>query len=66
VSDMQEERRAGGAGGLTAMDTGMQVIAGKDTEIEDLKKRLAATEKQLAEEKKVRALAGRGHVPMWE
>ena len=48
------------------MDTGMQVIAGKDTEIEDLKKRLAATEKQLAEEKKVRALAGRGHVPMWE
>jgi hypothetical protein len=29
---------------------GMQAIAGKDAEIEDLKKQLAAAEKQLAEE----------------
>jgi len=29
---------------------GMQAIAGKDAEIKDLKKQLAAAEKQLAEE----------------
>jgi BMFP domain-containing protein YqiC len=54
---MQEERRAGGAGGLTAMDTGMQVIAGKDAEIEDLKQRLAALENQLTEERDNRKVA---------
>ena len=42
----------------------MQVIASKDAEIEDLKKRLAAAEKQLAEDRKVRMLAGR--VQTWE
>jgi hypothetical protein len=35
------------------------VIASKDAEIDDLKKRLAAAEKQLAEDQKVRGLAGR-------
>lgn len=64
MSDIQEERRASGAGGLTAIHAGMQLIAGKDAEIEDLKKRLAAAEKQLAEDRKVRMLAGR--VQTWE
>ena len=38
------------AGGLTGWEMGMQVIVSKGAEIEDLKKRLAAAEKQLAEE----------------
>ena len=42
----------------------MQVIASKDAEIGDLKKRLAASEKQLAEDQKVRVLAAR--VQTWE
>jgi hypothetical protein len=51
--------------------TGMQVIASKNAEIEDLKKRLAvakrlAAAEQLAEDQKVRVLAGRGRVQAWE
>jgi hypothetical protein len=38
------------AGELTVWEMGMQVIASKDTEIEDLRKRLVATEKQQAAE----------------
>ena len=38
--------------GVMGRGTGMQVIASKDAEIEDLKKRLVATEKQLAEAKR--------------
>ena len=40
------------------------ILANKDTEMEDLKKRLAAAEKQLAEDQKVRVLAAR--VQTWE
>jgi|LauGreDrversion2_3_1035106.scaffolds.fasta_scaffold34925_2 hypothetical protein len=50
--------------GLTGRGMGMQVIARKDAEIEDIKKRLAEAEKQLAEDQKVRMLAGR--VQTWE
>ena len=39
------------AGELTVWEMGMQVIASKDADIEDLKKRLVAAEKQLADEK---------------
>ena len=38
------------AGELTVWEMGMQVIASKDTEIEALRKRLVATEKQQAAE----------------
>jgi hypothetical protein len=41
-----------GLGKILEEVTGMQVIASKDAEIEDLKKRLVATEKQLAEAKR--------------
>jgi len=43
-------RKVDEAWGLTGRGMGMQAIAGKDAEIEDLKKQLAAAEKQLAEE----------------
>ena len=46
--EMQEER-AVRACAVTERATGMQVIASKDAEVQDLMKRLAATEKQLAE-----------------
>ena len=36
---------------MTGRRSGTQVIAGKDAEIEDLKKRLAALENQLTEER---------------
>jgi len=48
VIEMQEER-AVRACAVTERATGMQVIASKDAEMQDLMKRLAATEKQLAE-----------------
>jgi hypothetical protein len=57
-------RKVDEAWGLTGWGMVLQVIASKDAEIEDLKKRLAAAEKQLAEDRKVRMLAGR--VQTWE
>ena len=48
--EMQEER-AVRACAVTERATGMQVIASKDAEIEDLKQRLAALENQLTEER---------------
>ena len=36
--------------GLTVWEMRMQVISSKDAEMEDLRKRLAAAEKQLAED----------------
>lgn len=43
-------RKVDEAWGLTGWGMVLQVIASKDAEIDDLKKRLAAAEKQLSEE----------------
>ena len=54
--------------GLTVWEMRMQVISSKDAEMEDLRKRLAAAEKQLAEDQKVIALGGvckRGSEGLW-
>ncbi len=49
---------------LADLQAQLAAMAGKDTVMEDLKKRLAAAEKQLAEEQKVWVLAAR--VQPWE
>jgi len=49
---------------LADLQAQLAAMAGKDAEMEDLRKRLAAAEKQLAEDQKVRVLAAR--VQTWE
>ena len=41
--------KAGGTGGLTGRVTGLQVIASKDSEIEDLRKQLAEAKRKAEE-----------------
>ena len=50
--DMRDGKVGGQDWRTHGWEMGMQVIASKDAEIEDLKKRLVATEKQLAEAKR--------------
>ena len=51
---------------LADLQAQLAAMAGKDTEMEDLKKRLAVAEKQLADDQTVRALEGRGRMKTWE